>query len=122
MRRLNALLIALAVLLSAGCMTRREYQLRSRDLKAKAEWPATYTPVSIKGPLNIPEGGELIVTVPNMPYSHAPIPDGQAIQASLAKDALHTAALLGGAVYSIHKANGGNKTTTINNSGAGGGE
>jgi hypothetical protein len=107
----------LAALLLGGCMTKREYQLRSRDLKAKAEWPATYTPVSIKGPLTIPEGGELIVTVPNMPYTPANIPDGQAIQASLAKDALHTAALLGGAVYSIHKASGGSSRTTINNNG-----
>lgn len=101
--------IALAALCTS-CMTDKEWALRKEDLKAKQQWPATYVPVSIKGPLNIPEGGELVVTVPNLPYNHAPIPDGQAIQASLARDVLHTGALLGGAIYSIKKANTGGKT------------
>lgn len=102
-----------------SCMSDKEYQLRKADLDAKQNWQSTYVPVSIKGPVTIPEGGELVVTVPNMPYTQANIPDGQAIQASLVKDFVHTGALLGGAVYSIHKANTGsvNKTTINNNGG-----
>jgi len=108
------ILLIFSFLLSS-CMTEREYQLRKSDIDAKKAWPATYVPVRIKGPLTIPEGGEMIVTVPNMPYQHANIPDGQAIQAKLASDALHTGALLSGAIYSIHKANKGDKGTTVNN-------
>ena len=109
-------------ILGAGCMSSKEFVLRQNDLKAKQAWPATYQPVVIKGPVTIPEGGEMVVTVPNMPYQHTPIPDGQAIQASLAKDALHTAAIVGGAVYSIRKANtgGGDIHVTNNNAPAAG--
>ena len=104
------------ILLLFGCMSKYEYQLRKSDIQNQANHPSTYPVLSIKGPLNIPEGGELIIQVPNMPFQHAPIPDGQAYQLK----ALNTAAVTGGAVaggYMIKRA-ASNGNTTINNNNA----
>lgn len=115
MLRQAAAAAALA-LAAVSCMSEREYQLRKQDLDAKRNWPATYQPVKIKGPLTLDRDSELIVTVPSQPYTPADIPNGQEIQARLASDVLHTGALLGGALYSIHKAGGSSSShTTINN-------
>lgn len=105
------------ILLLAGCMSKYEYQLRKSDIQNQANHPSTYPVLSIKGPLNIPEGGELIIQVPNMPFQHAPIPDGQAYQLK----ALNTAAVVGGAVaggYMIKRSAGSGGNTTINNNNA----
>ena len=110
-------IIALALILAlmcSGCMSKYEYQLRKADVQNQANHPSTYPVLSIKGPLNIPEGGELIIQVPNMPFQHAPIPDGQAYQLK----ALNTAAVVGGDVaggYMIKRAAGSGGNTTINN-------
>lgn len=104
------------ILLLFGCMSKYEYQLRKSDIQNQANYPSTYPVLSIKGPLNIPDGGELIIQVPNMPFQHAPIPDGQAYQLK----ALNTTAVVGGAVaggYMIKRA-ASNGNTTINNNNA----
>ena len=107
-----------ALVLLSGCMTKREYQLRSKDIEAKRFWPATYAPLSIKGPLVLDKDSELIITVPNMPYSPTSIPDGQAYQLkALGLTAVTAGAITGG--YFIKRAGGDTtRNTTINNGGA----
>lgn len=123
-RMIAAAMTATAVcIVLAGCMSDREFILRQKDIEAKKAWPATYQPVVIKGPVTIPEGGEMVVTVPNQPYQNTPIPNGQEIQANLAKDIIHTGAIVGGAAYSIRHANGSTtNNTTINNNAGGAAE
>ena len=117
------LIVFVLSFIATGCMSKMEFLLRQKDIEAKKAWPSTYQPVVIKGPVTIPEGGEMVVTVPNLPYTPTSIPNGQEIQANLAKDIVHTGAILGGAVYTIRHVNGGSKTTNItNNNAAGGGE
>lgn len=109
MRVTPAILAACAL---TGCMTDNEYRLRRADIDAKRAHPATYSPLRIQGPLNVPEGGELVITVPNQPYTPTPVPDGQAYQLK----ALGVAAATGAAVtggYFIKSAGG--STSTVNN-------
>ena len=110
---------ALACLFLCSCMSDKEYQLRKQDMVNKANYPATYQPVRIKGPLQLDKDSEIVVTVPSQPYTPTAIPDGQAIQASLVKDIATVSAVTAGAVYSIHKAQGRTTNTTINNNAAG---
>ena len=108
----------LAVCALTGCMTDNEYRLRRADIDAKRAHPATYSPLSVKGPLNVPEGGELVITVPGMPYTPAAIPDGQAYQLK----ALGVAAAAGAAVtggYLVKSAGG--SASTVNNTTVNGG-
>lgn len=105
-----------AVVLLSGCMTKREYQLRSKDIAAKTFWPATYTPLAIKGPLTLDKDSELIITVPNQPYSPTAIPDGQAYQLkALGITAVTAGAITGG--YFIKRSGGDTTKTIINNGG-----
>lgn len=117
-RKTLLLLTSAGMFLLCGCMSEREYMLRRQDVAAKQAWPATYQPIVIRGPLTLDKDSELVITVPNQPFQHTPIPDGQAAQIGLAKDALHTAAILGGAIYSIRKANGSSTTNITNNNAA----
>lgn len=117
MRVTPAILAACAL---TGCMTDNEYRLRRADIDARRAHPATYSPLCVKGPLNVPEGGELVLTVPNMPYAPAAIPDGQAYQLR----ALGIAAAAGAAVtggYLIKSAGGGSSSSTVNNTTVNGG-
>ena len=103
--------------LLASCMTGKEYMLRRADIEAKKAHPTTYSPLAIKGPLNVPDGGELVITVPNMPYQQTSIPDGQAYQLkALGITATTAAAVAGG--YFIKSAGGDSNHTTINNNAA----
>ena len=112
---MKALSVILALLL-CGCMTEREYQLRKSDMKAKQAWPSTYQPLLIKGPLTLDKDSELVITVPNMPYPHTPIPDGQAYQLkAITIGAASASAITGG--YFIKRAAGNTTHTTINNNG-----
>ena len=79
-KRLTLAAALAATIVMTGCMTEREYQLRKNDIEAKKEWKPTYQILSIKGPLNVPEGGELIINAPSQPFVHTNIPDGQAYQ------------------------------------------
>jgi hypothetical protein len=122
-KRLTLVAALAATIVMTGCMSNKEFVLRQNDIKAKSEWPATYNPIVIRGPLTLDKDSELVVTVPNQPYQHTPIPNGQEIQANLVKDIVHTGAIVGGAAYSIRKANGSSTTNiTNNNNAAGGGE
>ena len=103
-------LAMIAAMFCAGCMTKNEMYLRKKDMENQANHPPTYQVLTIKGPLNIPEGGELVIQAPTQPFVHANIPDGQSYQLR----ALNTTAITGGAVaagYWIKRANGGNTTT-----------
>ena len=116
MRRIKSTLAILAAALAFGCMSEREYQLRSKDIAAKKAWPATYAPLAIRGPLTLDKDSELIITVPNMPYSPTAIPDGQAYQLkALGMTAVTAGAITGG--YFIKRAGGDTRHTTINNNG-----
>ena len=106
--------LSLACMLT-GCMSDKEYQLRKQDMVNKANYPSTYQPVRIKGPLTLDSQSEIVVTVPNQPYTPTVIPNGQAIQAQLVKDIATIGAVTAGAVYSVHKASGDTTSTTINN-------
>lgn len=110
--RLITAFAALACLTS--CMTDKEFQLRKQDIDAKKAHPATYSPLVIKGPVNVPEGGEMVITVPNMPYQPSNIPDGQAYQLkALGITATTATAITGG--YFIKSANKRGDTHTTNN-------
>ena len=101
-------------LLCSSCMTDKEYQLRAKDIEAKAAHPATYQPLVLNGPLELKEGASIVSTTPSQPYVHTPIPDGAAIQASVIKDITTTAGLVTLGV--VGAANAGDSTkTTINN-------
>ena len=96
----SILSLATAVLALAGCMTDKEYQLRAKDIEAKAAHPATYQPLVLNGPLELKEGASIVSTTPSQPYVHTPIPDGAAIQAGVIRDITTTAGL---AAVGIHK-------------------
>ena len=117
MRHHHHLLLAAAVVaVFTGCMTKREYQLRAKDIDAKKFWPATYAPLTIKGPLTLDADSELVITVPNMPYSPTAIPDGQAYQLkALGITAMTAGAITGG--YFIKRSGGDTNKTVINNNG-----
>ena len=117
-RKLAAPAVAVLLLAGSGCMSDKEYRLRAKDIDAKKAWPATYQPLAIKGPLTVPEGGELVINVPNAPYRQTDIPDGQAYQLK----ALNAAMVTGGAItggYFIKSAGG--STSTVNNTTVNGG-
>ena len=52
----SILFLTASVLVLAGCMTDKEYQLRAKDIEAKAAHPATYQPLVLNGPLELREG------------------------------------------------------------------
>ena len=118
MKKTLFLLFALAAL--SGCMTDKEYQLRAKDIEAKAAHPATYQPLVLNGPLELREGASIVSTTPSQPYVPANIPNGAAIQAGVIKDITTTAGLVTLGV--VGAANAGDSTkTTINAAPAEGG-
>lgn len=117
----SILFLTASVLVLAGCMTDKEYQLRAKDIEAKRAYPATYQPVVLTGPLELKEGASIVSTTPSQPYVHTPIPDGAAIQAGVIKDITTTAGLVTLGV--VGAANAGDSTkTTINTAPAEGGK
>ncbi len=108
------LAMILAMFCATGCMSKNEMYLRMKDIENQANHPPTYQVLTIKGPLNIPEGGELVIQAPTQPFVHANIPNGQEYQLK----ALNTAAITGAAIaggYYIKRAAGKGGDTTINN-------
>lgn len=104
-----------AVVLLTGCMTKRQYKLEMADLK-RAESHPTSLEIVIEGPLNIPEGGRLVIPYPNQPFKPYPVTNDAGNIKAIVMDGTHTAAILGGFMYGVHQAGkGGSKTTTINN-------
>lgn len=115
MHRLTAVIAATALaFLAASCMTDKEYQLRKQDIEAKKAHPATYSPFVIKGPVTIPEGGEMVITVPNMPYQATSIPDGQAYQLKALGITATTATAITGGYFIKSASKGGDHNTTNN--------
>lgn len=108
-KKLAAAIVAAIAL--TGCMSEREYQLRKNDIDAKKDWKPTYQILSIKGPLNVPEGGELIINAPSQPFVHTNIPDGQAYQLR----ALTTTEAIGAAAFGGYLIKSAKGTTTTNN-------
>ncbi len=109
-----SLILGLFLLLLCSCMTEREYQLRKTDLDAKKAHAPTYTPLVLKGPVSIEKDASLVVTVPSQPFAPADIPsDADSIRQTI-QGVTTTAAIVGGAAYGIHKANGSTNTTTNN--------
>lgn len=105
-------------LLCASCMTDKEYQLRAKDIEAKAAHPATYQPLVLNGPLELKEGASIVTNTPSQPYVPADIPNGAAIQAGVIKDITTTAGLVTLGVVGAVNAGDSTKTTTINNAAA----
>lgn len=108
------LLFALAALVLTGCMTDKEYQLRAKDIEAKAAHPATYQPLVLNGPLELKDGASIVATTPSQPYVPTDIPNGAAIQAGVIKDITTTAGLVTLGVAGAVNA-GDSTKTTINN-------
>ena len=109
---MGILIAILLAFLAASCMTEREYQLRKRDLEAKAAHAPTYQPLLLHGPLSLEKGASLAVTVPSQPYRPTDIPsDADSIRQAIQGTAT-TGALLGGAMYGIHHAGDKHITTT----------
>lgn len=110
MKKTLFLLFALAAL--TGCMTEREYKLRQTDLEARKAHAPTYQPLVLQGPLSLEKGASLAVTVPSQPYQPPEIPsDAESIRQGM-QQVTGTAAILGGAMYGIHKAGDNTKTIT----------
>lgn len=102
------------ILLLAGCMTKKQYKLEMADLKRASAHQAFFE-IKIKGPLNIPEGGELIIPYPNQPFVPYPVTnDAKNIQAVIT-NGINAAAITGTVIYGIHKSGSRVKNTTINN-------
>lgn len=122
-RRLLSIFLIPAMLagFTTGCMSKYEYMLRQQDMKAKAVHPA-FGEIVIEGPLQVEKGGKLVIPYPNQPYSHTPIPDGQAIQANVINSTLKTAAVVTGFIYGVHSAKGKESVTINNNAPAAGGQ
>lgn len=116
----NTFAFFVTLFVTTGCMSKMEFALRAKDLEAKQKHPATYTPLVVEGEttITVGKGGKMTVNVPTQPFVPANIPDGQAAQIGLVKDVVHTAAIVGGAAYGIHKANG-SMTNNITNNNAG---
>lgn len=114
-------LSTLAALALAGCMTDKEYQLRAKDIEAKAAHPATYQPLVVNGPLELKEGASIVSTTPSQPYVPTDIPNGAAIQAGVIKDITTTAGLVTLGVVGAANA-GDSSKTTINTAPAEGGK
>ena len=109
---MGILIAILLAFLAASCMTEREYQLRKRDLEAKAAHAPTYQPLVLQGPLSLDAGASLAVTVPSQPYRPTDIPsDADSIRQAIQGTAT-TGALMGGAMYGIHHAGDKHITTT----------
>jgi len=115
-KRLTVAAALAAAIVMTGCMSEREYQLRKNDIDAKKDWKPTYQILSIKGPLYVPEGGELIINAPSQPFVHTNIPDGQAYQlrALTTTEAIGAAAFGG---YLIKSAKGTTTNNVTNNNG-----
>lgn len=110
----SILFLTASVLVLAGCMTDKEYQLRAKDIEAKRAYPATYQPVVLTGPLELKEGASIVSTTPSQPYVPTDIPNGAAIQAGVIKDITTTAGLVTLGVAGAVNA-GDSTKTTINN-------
>lgn len=108
MKRAMAMAIVVASL-CASCMTDKEYQLRAKDIDAKAAHKETYKPLVIKGGMTLSDDAELVVTVPSQPYQHTPIPDGAAAQERIIGNITQAAGLVGLGAVGIYKA--GDKTS-----------
>lgn len=110
--------VLLALLVLPGCMSDREYQLRSKQLANQARHPATYDLVKVEGPLKIElaEGGKAQVTVPGQPFRELAIPDGVAAQTDLVKHLVNVGAIgvLGWkALDSVNRTSTATTTTTM---------
>lgn len=115
MAKTLSILCGIFLLLLCSCMTEREYQLRKTDLDAKKAHAPTYTPLVLKGPVSIEKDASMVVTVPSQPFTPADIPsDAESIRQAI-QGVTTTAAIVGGAAYGIHKANGSSSTTIHNN-------
>lgn len=115
MTYLLSILSGVFLLSLCSCMTEREYQLRKTDLEAKKAHAPTYTPLVLTGPVSIEKDASLVVTVPSQPFQPADIPsDADSIRQAI-QGVTTTAAIVGGAAYGIHKANGSSSTTINNN-------
>ena len=108
---------ALAAALLTGCMSEREYQLRSKQLANQAKHPATYDLFTVEGPIKIElaEGGKARVTVPGQPFREIPIPDGVKTQADLISHLVNIGAIGVIGWHAIDKAAGGGSVSGSNN-------
>ena len=115
----NLILLLFAIFIFSGCMTERQAWLTSKDMQAKQAWPA-FGEIVMEGPLNIPQGGKLVIPYPNQPYKNYPVPDDGARIAGTITNGVQTAAVVGTVIYGLHKAghSGTTKNTTINNNAA----
>ncbi len=73
------------VLLSTGCMSDKEYQLRSKQLANQAAHPTTFEVFTATGPMTIDlkDGSKVAITAPNQPFKEVTIPDGIKTQEQL---------------------------------------
>ena len=91
----KAISTVFATLVISGCMSDREYQLRSKQLENQAKHPATYELFTVEGPIKIElaQGGKARVTVPGQPFREVAIPDGIASQADLIRHLVNVGAI-----------------------------
>lgn len=97
-----------------GCMTKRQYKLEMADLKRAQAHPSSLE-IVIEGPLNIPEGGRLVIPYPNQPFTPYPVTNDAGNIRAVVTDGTHTAAILGGFMYGVHQAGKGGTKKTVNN-------
>lgn len=115
------LCICILCLMSFGCMSDKEYQLRSKQFKNQIAHQQIFDVFSAEGPvtIEIKEGGKVIIRTPNQPFQEIKIPDGIKTQEQLVSHLIDIGAIsvLGWKALENHKGNS-KTTTTINNYGA----
>lgn len=77
--------IAIMALIVTGCMSDKEYQLRSKQLANQAAHPTTFEVFTATGPMTIDlkENSKVAITAPNQPFKEVAIPDGIKTQEQL---------------------------------------
>ncbi|MBP5458722.1 MAG: hypothetical protein J6Y62_00895 [Clostridia bacterium] len=109
---ISAAVVALATL--TGCMTKRQYKLEAMDLKRASSYPVSLE-IVIEGPLNLPEGGKIVIPYPNQPFKPYPVTNDAGNIRAFLTDGTHTAAILGAFMYGTHQAAKGGGKKTVNN-------
>lgn len=118
-KTINSILCIAICAMMFGCMSDKEYQLRSKQLKNQAEHQQIFDVFSAEGPvtIEIKEGGKVIVRSPNQPFKEVRIPDGIKTQEQLISHLIDIGAISVLGWKALEKSNSKrmNTTNTTNN-------
>lgn len=107
MKRFIALLLTTAALTGCVGMSDREYMLRKKNTENQAKHQQTYEVGELQGPITLENGARIVFRASTQPFAPLEVPDGQAYQRAVIKDAI-TGAVLG---YGFYQAGSGGAVT-----------